>query len=192
MTYSKKVREKLKQIQRKLTRLTAEEEDPVRLDPADSMESAEVLSNANLVNSPFGPIVSDWHYPMYPASLITNLRNAPYPYSQAYASRLVNQDRLLQQQVLESYHSRLAINFSQEIPDVLFCSIDKRDKFRLGEDGIRVGTKFKEDQSDLEPGDIVLQVRVPRKNKKKFWKEKDYYVSVAQIRKPYFRIVNER
>lgn len=165
---------KIRELAEKLSNIKATQfstDANLEVDPADSMSAFKALEMSNQVGSPFGPVVTDWHYPMYPASLITNLRNAPYPYSQAYASL-----------------SRITL--SADIPDILYCTIDKRDRGRLPEDGIRVGTIFYTEPDELD-GDIVLKVTVPEKIKKKFYPEDDYYVSVAQIRHPYFKVIHE-
>lgn len=146
-----------------------------QIDTLDLFESAEVLEKSNMVKAPFGPIVTDWHYPMYPGALISNMRDAPYPYSQAYASL-----------------TRIGIDFSESIPSTLYCGIFEVDRSRLREDGIRVGTKLYRSPEEIEDYDILLKVKIPRKLEKKFWGEENFFVSVAQIRLPYFKVIREK
>lgn len=187
---NKRLVKKLKEIAEKLCEIGSN--SPDYPDPTETMGNFKAIERANLVNSPFGPSVTDWHYPMYPASLITNLQNAPYPYSQAYASRIIDEKTSRELEIYEKYQRRKAILLTSEIPDTLYCTIDKIDKERLPEDGIRVGTIFYENPKQLKPQDLVLKVRIPSKMKKRFWSEKGHFVSVAQVRSPYFKVIYER
>ena len=174
---AKKLRDLVRALKEKSSIVDKTQPHVAELEITD--DSFNAIESANSVQSPFGPVVTDWHYPMYPASLQTNLRNSPYPYSQAYASRIVP----------------LAA-FDDQIPKILYCNIDKRDKFRLKDDGIRVGTILYPNvrllrHNQLQRDKLIAEVRVLPEIKRRFWKENDHYVTIAQVTQKYFKIIHE-
>lgn len=164
------------------------------------------------VGSPYGPTVTDYHYPAYSPSLITNLQNAPYPYAQVYANNgaVPHLDKR-HQPVLNNPNQEdvtfisdeavddEAVKFEDDIrwkkkhrsftaskkPKYVYFSISDADVKRLKRYGVRVGTSLYRSLSDLVESENKLE-NVYKTEIKEInnilWNEKDHHVNLLPIK----------
>lgn len=152
---------------------------------------------------------------MYPASLISNLRNAPYPYAQVYASSHIRDSKIKtsvpgvttvngeqtpdadffdEESILKNPRKRSVKQVQRfaftpfELPEVLYCSISDADVKRLGRYGIRVGTSFYRTKRALRKHveNVENIVKIYSQGKEDFfWKERTGFSNLVPVKKDY-------